>query len=52
MKFSEFWDAVLRFYEQDNANIECILNGDTLKEDYRGLWYDGLDPEEAYLRLS
>ena len=52
MKFSEFWGAILRLYEQDNANIEAISDDEALKEDYRGLWYDGIDPEEAYQRLS
>lgn len=53
MTFSEFWQAIVRYYENDGVDIEAsgTIELQQLKEDYRGLWHDGLEPEEAYERL-
>lgn len=54
MKFSDFWNAVIRMYEDDGVDLESMYDPklETLKENYRVLWHDGVEPEEAYERLS
>lgn len=52
MKFSEFLEAVKRLYEQDGVDFDAMSDLDNLKDNYRGLWYDGDDPEEAYNKLT
>lgn len=54
MKFSEFWLKILGFYEADGIDFEAMYDSksESIKEDYRTLWSDGVEPEEAYDRLS
>jgi len=54
MKFSEFWATVLRLYEQDGFDFEALSDErqEEKKEDFRTLWYDGIDPQEAYDTLN